>query len=164
MGPIYEFRQTFNFFFPPLNKSAISIDSLSFRNTGAPFKVQKKRVWITSSWRVTLHRGELRTICQYCGSTVRRIKAAFLCYLAEGIRPQWTSNKDRRTIRRLIFFYLRDLGLFTTNIFWQKTSTKGSVWMAVVLPSCSLSRRMLAARCVSMGDLNFIIYHCGARK
>lgn len=64
----------------PLNKSSTSIDSFSSCNTNRPLK--EKRVWITSSLGVTLHGRELRTICQYCGSSMRRIKAAFWRYLA----------------------------------------------------------------------------------
>jgi len=49
---------------------------------------------MTWSWRVTLHREELRTSSQYCGSTMPRRKGAFLCYLAGELSHNRLQTRD----------------------------------------------------------------------
>ncbi len=107
---------------------------------------------MTWSWRVTLHREELRTSSQYCGSTMPRRKGAFLCYLAGEL-----SHNRLQTRAGAQFtdrFLLQGPQTFSKHTISAEDGHKAwMAWMGDVFPSRPVSREYRYLQ-TSLGDLN----------
>lgn len=107
---------------------------------------------MTWSWRVTLHREELRTSSQYCGSTMPRRKGAFLCYLAGELSHNRLQTRDGAQFTD--WFLLQGPQTFSKHTISAEGGHKvWMAWMGDVFPSRPVSREYRYPQ-TSLGDLN----------
>ena len=98
----------------------------------------------------------IRTSCQYCGSTMQRIKAAFLCYLAGEYSHK---GLQTRAAAQFIDSYLMDLGPPSHRQFEGGNTHKAvNGWIFIVLGLALSWDNGVTVGCTSIADLNLLLY------